>query len=166
MSEIQLIQSTLERTARRRRWQRGWRTFWQGLFAGAALWLFVLGLYKLRPLPEPTLTIAALAAAALMPIGFLIGFWRKPSLVETARWVDERQHLQERLSTALEVVATSVAETWQHLVLSDAARRVQIVALSLAANRPLVAVVAGAGVYARFRSGVPEQGLSANEEGG
>src|SRR5437773_4016738 len=125
MSEIQLIQSTLERTARRRRWQRGWRTFWQGLFAGAALWLFVLGIYKLRPLPEPTLTIAALAAAALMPIGFLIGFWRKPSLVETARWVDERQHLQERISTALEVVATSVAETWQHLVLSDAAGRVR-----------------------------------------
>ena len=125
MSEIQLIQSTLERTARRRRWQRGWRTFWQGLFAGAALWLFVLGLYKLRPLPEHTLTIAALAAAALMPIGFLIGFWRRPSLVETARWVDERQHLQERLSTALEVVATSVAETWQHLVLSDAAGRVR-----------------------------------------
>ncbi|PYJ95816.1 MAG: hypothetical protein DME23_22670 [Verrucomicrobia bacterium] len=125
MSEIQLIQSTLERTARRRRWQRGWRTFWQGLFAGAALWLFVLGLYKLRPLPEHTLTIAALAAAALMPIGFLIGFWRRPSLVETARWVDERQHLQERLSTALEVVATSVAETWQHLVLADAAGRVR-----------------------------------------
>src|SRR6266480_850813 len=125
MSEIQLIQSTLERTARRRRWQRGWRTFWQGLFAGAALWLFVLGLYKLHPLPEPTLTIAAAAAAALMPIGFLIGFWRKPSLVETARWVDERQHLQERISTALEVVATSVAETWQHLVLADAARRVR-----------------------------------------
>ncbi|PYK62576.1 MAG: hypothetical protein DME21_05885 [Verrucomicrobia bacterium] len=125
MSEIQLIQSTLERTARRRRWQRGWRTFWQGLFAGAALWLFVLGLYKLRPLPEPTLTIAALTAAALMPIGFLIGFWRRPSLVETARWVDERQHLQERISTALEVVATSVAATWQHLVLSDAAGRVR-----------------------------------------
>ena len=125
MSEIQLIQSTLERTACRRRWQRGWRTFWQGLFAGAALWLFVLGLYKLRPLPEQTLTIAALAAAALMPIGFLVGFWRKPSLVETARWVDERQHLQERISTALEVVATSVAETWQHLVLSDAAGRVR-----------------------------------------
>ena len=125
MSEIQLIQSTLERTACRRRWQRGWRTFWQGLFAGAALWLFVLALYKLRPLPEQTLTIAALTAAALMPLGFLIGFWRRPSLVETARWVDERQHLQERISTALEVVATSVAETWQHLVLSDAAGRVR-----------------------------------------
>src|SRR6266513_1674951 len=125
MSEIQLIQSTLERTARRRRWQRGWRTFWQGLFAGAVLWLFVLVLYKLLPLPEQTLTMAALTAAALMPIGFLIGFWRRPSLVETARWVDERQHLQERISTALEVVATSVAETWQHLVLADAARRVR-----------------------------------------
>src|SRR6185503_13171520 len=123
MSEIQVIQATLERTATRRRWQRGWRTFWHGLFAGTAFWLLVLVLYKLFPLPEETLVVAAAVSAALLPIGFLIGFWRRPSLAETARWVDDRQHFQERLSTALEVVTTSVAENWRHLVLSDAAGR-------------------------------------------
>src|SRR6266496_1523714 len=125
MSEIQVIQATLERTAGRRRWQRSWRTFWQGLFAGAAFWLFVLALYKLLPLPEQTLTVAAVISVALLPIGFLIGFWRRPSLVETARWVDDRHHFQERISTALEVMTASVTENWRHLVLSDAAGRVR-----------------------------------------
>ena len=125
MSEIQVIKASLERTAGRRRWERGWRTFWHGLFAGTAFWLFVLALYKLLPLPEQTMTVAAVISAALLPIGFLIGFWRRPSLAETARWVDDRQHFQERISTALEVVTASVAENWRHLVLSDAAGRVR-----------------------------------------
>jgi len=125
MSEIQIIQATLERTAGRRRWQRGWRGFWHGLFAAAAFWLFVLALYKLRPLPEQTLSVAGVICATFMPIGFLIGFWRRPSLAETARWVDNRQHFQERLSTALEVVSSTVAENWRQLVLSDAASRVR-----------------------------------------
>src|SRR5438128_1637357 len=125
MSEIQLIQSTLERTARRCRWQRGWRGFWWGLFVGAALWLFVLGLYKLAPLPELTLILAAAIAGASMLIGLLAGLWRKPTLIETARWVDDREHFQERLSTALEVSASPKAGTWRDLVLSDAAGRVR-----------------------------------------
>src|SRR5436190_1202459 len=125
MSEIQVIQATLERTAGRRRWQRGWRSFWHGLFAGTAFWLFVLALYKLLPLPGQTMTVAAVVSATLLPLGFLFGYWRRPSLGETARWVDDRQHLQERISTALEVVTASVAENWRHLVLSDAAGRVR-----------------------------------------
>src|SRR6266536_83820 len=125
MSEIQVIQATLERTAARRRWQRGWRGFWHGLFAGTAFWLFVHALYKLFPLPEETLATASAVSAALLPIGFLIGYWRRPSLAETARWVDDRQHFQERISTALEVMTASVAENWRHLVLSDAASRVR-----------------------------------------
>ncbi|PYK96495.1 MAG: hypothetical protein DME19_19540 [Verrucomicrobia bacterium] len=123
MSEIQDIENTLEKTARRRRWQRGWRGFWQALFAGAALWLCVLAVYKLRPIPEATLIVSAAVAAALMPVGFLVCFWRGPTLIETARWVDERQHFEERLSTALEVAASPKAGTWRDLVLSDAAGR-------------------------------------------
>jgi hypothetical protein len=125
MSEIQVIQSTLERTGRRRRWQRGWSSFWQGLFAGAAFWLVVLALFKLLPLPRQTLTVAGALSAALLPVGFLIGFWRRPSLAETARWVDNRQHFQERISTALEVVSAPAAGNWRDLVLSDAAGRVR-----------------------------------------
>src|SRR2546427_12646247 len=109
MSEIQVIQATLERTAARRRWQRGWRAFWHGLFAGTAFWLFILALYKLFPLPEETLTIAAAVSAALLPIGFLIGYWRRPALAETARGGGGRQHFQGRSSTALGAAAAAAA---------------------------------------------------------
>src|SRR5437667_512761 len=123
MSEIQVIQSALEKTAWRCRWQRAWRRCWQGLVAGAAVWLLVVAVYKLFPLPDQTLIAAGTIAAALVPAGFLAGFWRKPTLIETARWVDERQHFQERLSTALEVAGSQNAGTWRDLVLSDAAGR-------------------------------------------
>src|SRR5437867_6715912 len=123
MSQIQAIQSTLEKAARRCRFQRGWRGLWQGLFGGAALWLFVVAVHKLVPLPEQTLLVAGAVVAALVPIGFLAGYWRKSTLIETARWVDGRQHFQERLSTALEVAASPNAGSWRDLVLSDAASR-------------------------------------------
>src|SRR5437667_1205955 len=125
MSEIQVIQSALEKTAWRCRWQRAWRRCWQGLVAGAAVWLLVVAVYKLFPLPDQTLIAAGTIAAALVPAGFLAGFWRRPTLMETARWVDERQHFQERLSTALEVAGSPNAGTWRDLVLSDAAGRAQ-----------------------------------------
>src|SRR5206468_5234116 len=96
---------------------------WQGLFAGAALWLLVVAVYKVVPLPEETLFVAAATAGALMVIGFFGGFWRRPTLLATARWVDERQHFQQRLSTALEVAGSNHAGTWRELVLSDAAGR-------------------------------------------
>jgi len=121
MSELQIIQTTLERTARRRRLQRAWRGFWHGLFAGAALWLTVLGFYNIAPLPAQSLEITALIAAACMLAGFVVGWWRKPTLVETARWVDQKKHFQERLSTALEVANQEKAGRWRELLLSDAA---------------------------------------------
>src|SRR5262245_40850654 len=98
MSEIQVIESAVTRTARRRRFQRAWTGFWLGLFAGACLWLTALALYKLAPVPEWILPAAGAVAVALCPIGFLIGFGRRASLAETARWVDHQQHFQERLS--------------------------------------------------------------------
>src|SRR5438477_1136563 len=123
MSQIQVIQSTLEKTARRCRLQRGWRGLWHGLFGGAALWLFVVALHKVIPLPDQALWVAGAVAASLVPIGFLAGFWRKSTLIETARWVDGRQHFQERFSTALEVATSPKAGSWRDLVLSDAASR-------------------------------------------
>lgn len=51
----------------------------------------------------------------------IVGAWRKPKIPEVARWVDSKRHLQERLSTALEVSSESKAGIWSGLVLSDAA---------------------------------------------
>jgi hypothetical protein len=56
---------------------------------------------------------------------FVIGGWRKGSMLQTARWVDERKELKERLSTALEISGDGAASDWKQLLLADAARHAQ-----------------------------------------
>lgn len=121
MSGLQIIQATLQRAGRRRRSERAWRGFWQGLFWACLLYLTCLIGFKLLPLPFAVLGYAALGGIGCMVVGFLAGWWRKPTAMETARWVDEQQRLQERLSTALEVGATEGAGEWRKLVVTDAA---------------------------------------------
>src|SRR6185503_1643855 len=101
MSELQVIESALERAATRRRWARGLRGLWHGLLVGAVLSLLLVGAYHLWPLPMWTLLAAAAVPFPCLLIGLIAGAWRKPALKEVARWVDGRQRLQERLSTAL-----------------------------------------------------------------
>jgi len=123
VSELQVIQSTLERAARRRRWERALRGMWRGLLAGAILSLILAAAYHLWPLPLWTLVLAALIPFPFLAIGLIVGAWRKVSLKQIARWVDGRQQLQERLSTALELASEPVVGTWRDLVLADAAGR-------------------------------------------
>ena len=124
MSELQIIETTLQRAARRRRLARALRGLWLGLFAGSVLWLIALGIYKLRPIPVETLWWAGAFALVCPMFGFLVGGWRKSTLPGTARWLDVQQNLKERLSTALEVGATGNDSSWGQLVVSDAAAHV------------------------------------------
>ena len=57
--------------------------------------------------------------------GVVAGGWRKNTITETARWVDGRQHLQERLSTALELSKNHGSETWRELLVTDAVSHVK-----------------------------------------
>ena len=121
MSELQVIQSALEQAARRQRWGRALRGLWYGLLAGASLSLLLIGAYHLWPLPLWVLVVAGLIPLPCLLAGLAIGGWRKPGLPEVARWVDNRQRLKERLSTALEVSAEPSAGVWSELVVTDAA---------------------------------------------
>jgi len=120
MSELQTITETLEHAARRRRADRALRGLWSGLLAGASVWLLGLLILKLAPVPTALLLWTGLVALACPVAGSLLGFWRKPGLAETARWVDVKQNLRERLSTALECSRDPHAGTWRELVLHDA----------------------------------------------
>jgi hypothetical protein len=121
MNTSQIIQQMLERTARRRRFLRAWSGLWQGLLMGGTLWLVALSVYKFFPLPWLFLQgIGALSFICVF-VGFTAGWWRKPTLFETAKWVDQKQGLQERLSTALEVAARPEKAAWSELVMADAA---------------------------------------------
>ncbi len=125
MSELQIIEATLEKTAQRRRWQRAWAGFWRGLLFGGSLWLVTLIAYKLFPIPVEALLGAGGVAFVLAVIGFALGWSRKPGQNETARWVDSQTQSQERLSTALEVARNTRDTEWRRLLVSDAAARAQ-----------------------------------------
>jgi hypothetical protein len=162
MSELQIIESALGAAARRRRWARALRGLWVGLLFGAVASLLVLGGYHLAPLPLWSLPLAALLPVPGMLLGLIIGGWRKPRLDEVARWIDDRQKLKERLSTALEVAAEPNAGAWRDLVVTDAASHVrdldtrQILPFHLThAGRwaaVVLALVAGLGFVPEYRS--------------
>jgi hypothetical protein len=122
MSEIEAIQHALREVANRRRWSSALDGFWRGLFAGSCLWLAALAIFKVAPISYLVVNGAAVAgglwSAALLARGWL----QKPTLAETARWVDARVHLQERLSTALEMATAGGDAGWRRLQLGDAAR--------------------------------------------
>jgi polyhydroxyalkanoate synthesis regulator phasin len=122
MSDFEAIQSVLNRAAQRRRWERAWNGLWRGLFIGALGWLAAVVTYKLFPVPAVVLEAAAVFAGVCVAAGFLAGWRRRPTLGQTARCLDDRQQLQERLSTALELAPAGPVEGWRALLLSDAAR--------------------------------------------
>jgi len=117
-----VIQSTLEKAAWRRRWARALRGLWNGLLIGAIISLLIIGTYHLTPLPLWALAGAVLVPFVAMASGLLVGGWRKPAMKEVARWVDSRQNLKERLSTALEVSSEPDGSAWRDLIVTDAAR--------------------------------------------
>src|SRR5688572_10391514 len=110
MNDLNIIVSTLAKTAQRRRMERGFRRLWQGLFVGAAVWLAFVATYKLAPIPEQWVLNAWIVLPASALIGFIVGWARPVSVSETARWVDSQRKLQERLSTALEVAKDERSE--------------------------------------------------------
>lgn len=125
MSELHIIQETLEKTARRRRVEHGLRGLWNGLLAGVAFWLGALVIYKLTPIPMSYVWMAGGIGLCMALAGFVAGFAKRVTLFEVARWVDGKKHLQERLSTALEVAGEAKDETWRGLIVSDAAKRIK-----------------------------------------
>jgi chemotaxis protein histidine kinase CheA len=122
MSDLEAIQKVVARAARRRRWECAWNGLWHGLFAGAVLWLAALVIYKIAPVPLSLLVGAASLAGLSTAAGFVSGWMRKPTLQQTARCLDQRQNLQERISTALEVASSGPDPGWRALLVSDAAR--------------------------------------------
>jgi hypothetical protein len=125
MGDLEIIRAAVERVGRRRRWQRGWVGLWRGLLVGGCIWLVGLAIYKVFPLPGSTVVWAGVLALVALPVGFAWGVGRKESHLASARWVDQNQHLQERLSTAWELAEEGRGGEWRELLLADAARRVR-----------------------------------------
>ncbi len=125
MSELQVIESALQRASQRRRLERALNGLCRGALYGAGWFLITLAAYKVFPVPPWTIPVAGAVAGLLALGGFIWGAWRKMSLLETARWVDDRKSFKERLSTALEMSGSRAPEDWKQLLLADAAQHAQ-----------------------------------------
>ncbi len=97
------------------------RGCWYGLLVGSILALMVIIIWHVAPLPPWSPIAAGLVPLPCMLIGLIVGGWRKPEINEVARWVDGKQHLKERLSTALEVSGKENTGAWGQLIMADAA---------------------------------------------
>src|SRR6185295_14825796 len=102
MSELNTIEAALQKAAQRRRLDRALRGALRGLFVASILWLVALIVYKLRHVPFEILALIGATGLVCVLGGAVAGGWCKLSTNETARWVDVKQNLKERLSTALE----------------------------------------------------------------
>ncbi len=123
MSDFQIIQETLKQAVRRRRRYQAWRGLWWGLLLGTVIWVLLLGFYKILPIPYQWVAWGGYFTGATALGGAVLGWCRKVTLQEMARWVDQNQALHERLSTALErASSTDASDHWSQLVVQDAAR--------------------------------------------
>jgi hypothetical protein len=120
MDALTKIQSAAHRTAARQRWLRGWNGLWRGALVGTVIFVVVLAVWKLVPIPYAVVTVAGAFGLLAPVIGFLIAFWPRLTDEQAARWLDQKQGLQERLSTALEVARQPIQSRWKELVLADA----------------------------------------------
>ena len=120
MATMNSIDSAVGQTARRLRWLKGWSGLWKGALIGAGLYLLALIVFKLAPIPHVAVRIAGWVALLVTVAGFAAGYWRRIPESEAARWLDEREGLQQRLATALEVAKQERESAWKTLVVSDA----------------------------------------------
>ena len=121
MDEMLLIEGALKSAARRRWLVAAWQAFWRGLLFGALLWLIIFAVFKVYPIPKYALAIAAGAGGVVVAGFVLAACFKRHSLLQTARWVDNHQKLKERLSTAVELSKSNGESDWKQLVVRDAA---------------------------------------------
>lgn len=120
MDPLSTIRQAARQTALRQRRLRGWEGLWRGGLIGAVLFLAVLGVWKLAPIPFLAVKIVGGLAGLAPLIGWLVGYWPRLTDEQAARWLDQKQGLKERLSTALELSHRPMDSRWQELVLADA----------------------------------------------
>jgi hypothetical protein len=122
--EIAKIHGVLQKTGSRLKLSRGLGALWKCLPWSAGFWFLSLAVYKVAPIPPETVYITGAISLLAPLVCFVLAFARPAPLLETARWVDSKKQLKERLSTALELADGKHEGPWTKLVISDAAASV------------------------------------------
>lgn len=106
MSANALLTTTVQQWERRRRWGVILENLPYAMLPGLAIGTALAAYARIRPGPSDTLSLlVALGGAALGVAALFAWVWLRPkSSVESARWFDLHFGLQERVSTALELL--------------------------------------------------------------
>ncbi|MBL9134695.1 MAG: hypothetical protein JNK85_02455 [Verrucomicrobiales bacterium] len=125
MNELSVLRHAVRRTGSRRRLELGLLGLWNGLAVGTLIWLGVVALHKIAPIPpewpEFGWVLCLFGAAA----GFAWGARHPVPDLLAARLLESRQPLQQRLSTALQIADRSPQHAWVPLLVADASRSLQ-----------------------------------------
>jgi hypothetical protein len=154
MSDLQVLQQTLDRTVARARLVRAWRGLWRGMLVGAVVYLACLSAYKLAPVPWAVVQAGLVGGLVAMVAGLVWGLGHRVTTDEAARFLDLRAGLKERLSTALEMAKQGKDDRWAQLLIADAsasartvdARRVLPFELPSFSRWVVLALALGAGL--------------------
>lgn len=112
-------------TARRRRWAQGVaaHAVW-GLAVGSGLALVATVVCVVSETGQVEALTAGLIVSSML-IGTGVGVARRPSLSETARAIDQRGRLKDRMLSALEFAESGTRDEYHRLQLRDAAARLE-----------------------------------------
>ena len=87
------------------------------------MWLTILAIYKLTPVAMSVVFWVGVCGLVLPIAGLFYGFAKHFDARDTARWLDQKTGLKERLSTAVELAeAKPEGSEWSGLVIRDAAQ--------------------------------------------
>lgn len=121
-ADFQYLEQAARQTRRRLRAVQLWQGLWQGLALGAAIWLGVLAVYKLLPVPDVWPRMALWAVPTLTVTGALLQWLGRRTLAQTVHWMDAQLALKERLVTAWELALHKAEHPWAPLVIGRAAQ--------------------------------------------
>lgn len=130
MSDRSVIEGSLRALADRRRWQRAWHGGWRGGAWGTVAWCVWVAVYKVLPISETGVAWGWWGMVVGGVIGAMMGWWRRWTVMEAARWLESREEMPQTLSTAVEMMHDPKASpAWRELVEGRAAAEVRKVRL-------------------------------------
>ena len=122
MSHREIILKSIKRARIGLITHRLWHGVWRGVLAGGCAALLWFGIYKVFPIPGHFLDEGFLVSGAVGVVVMLVHGLRSMSRRKVAEYLDSSQHLNERLSTALELADENSESPWIELIEKDAAK--------------------------------------------
>jgi len=162
MTEIQKIESTIKKGQRKIFVANCWISGWKALLICSVAVTLWLGLYKIFPISNRHFWVGVYLTSSFAFLAGLIKYLRFPSKKYAATYIDQKQNLQERLTTILEWHDRSAQSPWTSLMLKDVSGKIDSIEwgqfIRFGLPKPAVwtllilIITAGLGLTPKYRS--------------